>query len=114
MQCVYCTSSAAFCLHIYNFSFCRFTGELCDLEIDECSPNPCVHGTCVDKLSGFQCNCDSGYLGDVCQEINFCQPNLCQFGNCTNQVGNCMCRHIPLSDHLLLHVDVIENNLIVG
>ena len=35
-----------------------FTGLLCDLDINECSSNPCyMGGQCVDDTNGFYCNC---------------------------------------------------------
>lgn len=46
-----------------------YTGELCEVEIDECNSNPCLHGTCADYLDGFQCTCRNGYQGVFCDEI---------------------------------------------
>ena len=33
---------------------------------DECSPDPCVHGTCTDLISDYRCNCTPGYSGKTC------------------------------------------------
>ena len=34
---------------------------------DECSPNPCRRGTCLDLISDFRCNCPSNYRGRRCE-----------------------------------------------
>lgn len=38
------------------------------LDGNECSPNPCVRGTCTDLISSYRCNCPSGYSGTRCEE----------------------------------------------
>ena len=36
--------------------------------LDLCDPSPCLHGKCVMKNStDFQCDCYSGYNGNLCQ-----------------------------------------------
>lgn len=37
------------------------------LDGNECSPNPCVRGTCSDLISDYRCNCPSGYSGRNCE-----------------------------------------------
>ena len=37
------------------------------LDGNECSPNPCVRGTCTDLISDYRCNCPSGYGGKRCE-----------------------------------------------
>ena len=33
----------------------------------ECSENPCKNGACIDKLVGYECNCNQGYTGKHCE-----------------------------------------------
>ena len=47
------------------------TGELCDLDIDDCQSQPCLNGGhCRDLIGGFRCDCQHGYSGQLC-EVNF-------------------------------------------
>ncbi|KAL1493429.1 hypothetical protein ABEB36_011486 [Hypothenemus hampei] len=48
-----------------------------------CSPNPCLHGTCVSKnfTQGFECVCQEGYSGTYCTDrYNPCASNPCLNG----------------------------------
>jgi Notch-like protein len=36
-------------------------------DIDECLLNPCIHGTCSDRVNGYVCACNQGYNGSNCQ-----------------------------------------------
>ncbi|XP_013925276.1 PREDICTED: protein delta homolog 1-like isoform X2 [Thamnophis sirtalis] len=39
-----------------------FTGQFCELDIDDCEPNPCENGgTCADIGKSFRCSCPIGY-----------------------------------------------------
>ena len=37
--------------------------------IDDCDPDPCANGQCVDGINSYECNCDSGYNGANCDGI---------------------------------------------
>ena len=41
-----------------------FTGATCNVDTNDCVPDPCVHGTCGDQVDGYICSCDAGYEGD--------------------------------------------------
>lgn len=86
-----CTTGAcandATCLDQVNHFVCicaaGFTGVICDENIDDCTPNPCIHGTCVDHVAGFSCsNCEPGYQGNLCEIgslLIFCVENRIVF-----------------------------------
>lgn len=40
------------------------------LDIDDCSGNPCNHGTCHDGIATFSCSCKAGYTGSHCDRSN--------------------------------------------
>ena len=52
--------------HVLGTRVCHVCG--CDVAEDEnnCLNVNCNHGTCVDGLDTFHCECDTGYYGDVC------------------------------------------------
>ena len=41
---------------------------------DECASSPCIHGSCVNAITGHVCTCDSGYTGTDCDKGMY---NLC-------------------------------------
>ena len=42
----------------------EFTGELCDIDVDECLSNICLNeAMCVNVYGGYQCQCQAGYEG---------------------------------------------------
>ncbi|XP_078693842.1 von Willebrand factor D and EGF domain-containing protein-like isoform X3 [Branchiostoma floridae x Branchiostoma belcheri] len=43
-----------------------YTGDVCETELDECQSNPCVNGTCIDLVNGYNCTCAEGYIGSRC------------------------------------------------
>ena len=55
-----------------------YTGEGCEVEVDECIPDPCLNnGRCVDQLNGYICICSPGFQGTECQEkIEYCQTQV--------------------------------------
>jgi len=76
--------------------FPGYTGVYCESQINYCSSNPCMNGTCVNGLYGFDCNCYPGYVGALCQiDINECYSNPCQNGGiCSEPYPNmylCTC-----------------------
>ena len=36
------------------------------LETDNCSPNPCVNGNCINQVGNYMCACPAGWSGINC------------------------------------------------
>ncbi|XP_053162259.1 vitamin K-dependent protein C isoform X2 [Hemicordylus capensis] len=49
---------------------------------DQCESSPCFNGTCVDSIGRFECTCNQGWEGRLCQyEVNYT--------NCSTSNGGC-------------------------
>ncbi|CAH1121617.1 unnamed protein product [Ceutorhynchus assimilis] len=66
--------------------------------ITSCTPNPCVHGSCVSYGSNqsdasFTCVCDRSFTGILCdQKRDLCSPNPClNGGTCQTRKGRFTC-----------------------
>ncbi|XP_065943506.1 uncharacterized protein [Magallana gigas] len=73
--------------------FLRAQG-ICKINTDECQNDPCLNGaTCTNTPGSFNCTCDAGWTGIVCDEdINECLDNPCQNGGtCSNSDGSFTC-----------------------
>ena len=76
-----------------------YSGTLCDVNVDECSPDPCQNGgSCTDGINSYTCSCVAGYTGTNCEtNIDECSPDPCQNGgNCTDLINdyNCTCNPV--------------------
>lgn len=40
-----------------------FRGDRCEVNIDDCKPNPCRLGRCIDGPNSFSCICPQGMTG---------------------------------------------------
>ena len=45
----------------------NFGSNLFIADIDDCDGINCNDGTCVDGVNDWQCECDSGFTGDLCE-----------------------------------------------
>ena len=69
---------------------------MCFVDIDECLSSPCKNdGECIDGMSKFVCNCNSGSTGVRCELVlNACYSNPCAYGNCVKKSDfnfECIC-----------------------
>merc|ERR1711881_630458 len=64
-------------------------------DIDDCSPDPCTHGTCTDGVDSYTCACENGYDGVNCDnDVDECvtAPDICGTGGtCTDTDGSYTC-----------------------
>ncbi|XP_025066105.1 neurocan core protein [Alligator sinensis] len=62
-----------------------FTGENCEIDIDDCLSSPCQNGgTCIDEINSFVCLCLPSYGGSLCEkDTEGCDHNWHKFqGHC--------------------------------
>ncbi|XP_075322635.1 von Willebrand factor D and EGF domain-containing protein [Odontesthes bonariensis] len=74
-----------------------FTGERCEVDLDDCKPNPCRLGRCIDGPNSFSCICPPGMTGRTCREdIDECVSQPCFAGvSCNNTMGSFICSSCP-------------------
>nr|XP_034315969.1 EGF-like repeat and discoidin I-like domain-containing protein 3 [Crassostrea gigas] len=66
----------------------------CEINTDECQNDTCLNGaTCTNIPGSFNCTCDAGWTGIICNEdINECLDNPCHNGGtCSNNAGSFTC-----------------------
>uniref|UniRef100_F7IHI1 Protein crumbs homolog 1 n=1 Tax=Callithrix jacchus TaxID=9483 RepID=F7IHI1_CALJA len=87
------------CEDIYSSYHCScplgWSGKHCELNIDECFSNPCIHGNCSDRVAAYHCRCEPGYTGVNCEVAkDNCQRHQCANGaTCISDTNgySCLC-----------------------
>ena len=89
-------------------------GQRCARDINECESSPCRHGSCIDELLEYHCDCsDTGYEGTHCDiDIDECASNPCNQGNCTDGVNYFTC--VCFAGYDGKRCDVISDNITVS
>ncbi|XP_072245890.1 neurocan core protein [Leuresthes tenuis] len=62
-----------------------FSGESCEIDVDDCQSNPCQNGgTCIDEINSFVCLCLPSYGGATCEkDTEGCEHSWRKFhGHC--------------------------------
>lgn len=92
--------------------FPGYTGSTCDLDINECDPNPCANGgSCTDLINRYICDCPAPFGGMNCEEdtVDECASNPCRNGaNCTDLVGGFECVCEPGFTGMTCDIEVIS------
>ena len=44
------------------------SGDLCEINPDDCGNHGCVNGVCVDDLGTYKCQCSAGFMGEMCDQ----------------------------------------------
>ncbi|GMT05242.1 hypothetical protein PENTCL1PPCAC_27416 [Pristionchus entomophagus] len=98
---VYCNETVAcrpdtcingYCLDSSCICDSGWTGDKCDVDIDECSLSPCAHGsTCLNKNGSFQCICPPGRNGLRCESGTCTSDRECLNGGRCNH-NECSCQ----------------------
>ncbi|KAJ7360011.1 hypothetical protein OS493_019098 [Desmophyllum pertusum] len=69
-----------------------FSGPHCNININDCSSNLCVHGKCEDGINRFDCVCDKGYWGTNCEKEIISEEECPKLKNPRN--GKTSCRKV--------------------
>ena len=71
-----------------------YNGKDCDNDIDECVGKDCGHGTCIDEVDGFKCECKAGYVtttGYCDTDEDNCPGKDCGHGTCKDELDGFRC-----------------------
>ena len=75
-----------------------YTGNICDTDIDDCDPDPCVNnGTCSDEVNDYTCTCINEWMGKNCSNCGLTcnnggqQNSDCSMCNCAPGYTGNMC-----------------------
>uniref|UniRef100_A0A8C3TEB6 Neurogenic locus notch homolog protein 1 n=1 Tax=Chelydra serpentina TaxID=8475 RepID=A0A8C3TEB6_CHESE len=91
-----------------------FAGAHCEIDKNECDPDPCHYGTCRDGIAAFTCLCQPGYTGHLCDiNINECQSQPCKNGGTCqdrNNAYNCLCLKGTTGPNCEINLDDCASN----
>ncbi|XP_069497615.1 protein crumbs homolog 1 isoform X2 [Ambystoma mexicanum] len=87
------------CQDLYSTYQCAcpqgWVGAHCEINLDECLSDPCVHGNCSDRVGSYVCTCERGYTGAHCeQDVDNCLGHQCPNGaTCIDGTNSysCLC-----------------------
>ncbi|KAM6166169.1 protein crumbs homolog 1 isoform 2-T2 [Erethizon dorsatum] len=87
------------CEDLYSSYHCScplgWSGTHCELNIEECFSNPCIHGNCSDRVAAYHCRCEPGYTGVNCEvDTDNCRSHQCANGaTCISDTNgySCLC-----------------------
>ena len=82
----------------------------CEIEIDECEPDPCEHGFCGDLINDYYCSCEKGWTGKNCEiDIDDCMEKPCQNGGyCNDLLNDYQCQCPPVYKGKNCEIDINE------
>ena len=82
----------------------------CEIEIDECEPDPCEHGFCGDLINDYYCSCEKGWTGKNCEiDIDDCMEKPCQNGGyCNDLLHDYQCQCPPVYKGKNCEIDINE------
>ena len=72
-----------------------FTGDDCEIDINDCEGVNCNNGTCVDSINSYTCECFVNYTGPHCNHPDYCAIHSteetygCEDGICCPNGGTC-------------------------
>ncbi len=67
----------------FSVLFLGFSGDMCQIDIDECSSTPCLNGAkCIDRPNGYDCECAEGKREYLCVRLK-----KIQFYSSSNLLG---------------------------
>ena len=59
-----------------------------------CDSSPCLRGICENSKDLFNCSCEPGWTGDLCdtpERVPACKDATCNGGNCYDLFNTSVC-----------------------